>query len=62
MNRLPFRMVLVAMLLPFASAVVGIAVQLAWLPDLPAEVATHWGFDGGRPVRAGLDDAGAARP
>lgn len=46
MNRLPFRLVLVAVLVPFAFAVAGSAIQLAWLPSLPAEVITHWGLDG----------------
>jgi hypothetical protein len=46
MNRLPLRVALVAIFLPFALAVVGVGIQLAWLPDLPATIATHWGFGG----------------
>lgn len=46
MNRLPLRIALVAVIAPFALAVVGVALQLAWLPELPATVATHWGFTG----------------
>ena len=46
MNRLPFRMTLIAVLIPFALAVAGVAIQLAWLPSLPATIATHWSFDG----------------
>jgi hypothetical protein len=46
MNRLPFRMTLIAVLIPFALAIAGVAIQLAWLPSLPATIATHWTFDG----------------
>ncbi len=46
MNRLPIRIALVAVIAPVGLAVVGAALQLAWLPELPATVATHWGFDG----------------
>ncbi|MEO5921888.1 MAG: DUF1648 domain-containing protein [Pseudolysinimonas sp.] len=46
MTRFPIRIALVAMIVPFAFVVVGVALQLAWLPELPATVATHWGFDG----------------
>lgn len=46
MTRFPFRIALVAVIVPFALAVVGVALQLAWLPGLPETVATHWGFDG----------------
>jgi hypothetical protein len=46
MNRFPLRIALVAVIVPFALAVVGVALQLAWLPQLPETVATHWGFDG----------------
>ena len=42
MTRFPLRVLVIAVLLPFAIAVSGIALQLAWLPDLPATVATHW--------------------
>ena len=46
MTRFPFRIALVAVIVPFALAVVGVALQLAWLPELPATIATHWGFGG----------------
>jgi hypothetical protein len=46
MNRLPLRIALVAVIVPFALAIVGVALQLAWLPELPETVATHWGFNG----------------
>jgi hypothetical protein len=46
MTRLSFRLALVAVLVPFALAVTAVALQLAWLPDLPASVITHWAFDG----------------
>ncbi|WP_223626204.1 DUF1648 domain-containing protein [Microbacterium sp. EST19A] len=37
---------LVAVVVPIASTVIGVIVLLAWLPSLPAQVATHWGVDG----------------
>ena len=46
MTRFPLRIALVAVIVPFALALVGVALQLAWLPELPATVATHWGFNG----------------
>lgn len=46
MTRFPFRIALVAVVIPFALAVVGVALQLAWLPELPETIATHWGFGG----------------
>ena len=46
MTRFPFRIALVAVIVPFALAVVGVALQLAWLPELPETIATHWGFGG----------------
>jgi hypothetical protein len=46
MTRLPFRIALVAVIAPFTIAVIGVALQLAWLPDLPATIATHWGPTG----------------
>jgi hypothetical protein len=46
MNRLSHRIALVAMIVPFTLAGIGVALQLAWLPELPATVATHWSFDG----------------
>jgi len=46
MNRLPLRIALVAVIVPFALAAVGVALQLAWLPELPATIATHWGLTG----------------
>ncbi|HEX7833875.1 MAG TPA: DUF1648 domain-containing protein [Pseudolysinimonas sp.] len=46
MTRFPLRIALVAVIIPFALAMVGVALQLAWLPELPDTVATHWGFGG----------------
>lgn len=46
MNRLPLRIAMVAVIIPFALAVSGVALQLAWLPELPDTIATHWGFGG----------------
>lgn len=46
MTRFPFRVALVAVILPFAFAVVGVALQLAWLPELPDPIATHWNLVG----------------
>jgi hypothetical protein len=46
MTRFPFRIALVAVILPFALAILGVALQLAWLPELPQTIATHWGFGG----------------
>lgn len=48
----PQRFVLVALVLPIALAVVGIAIQLATMPSLPDPVAVHWG-PSGRPDRFG---------
>jgi hypothetical protein len=46
MNRLPLRIAIVAVIVPFALTVSGVALQLAWLPELPETIATHWGFGG----------------
>jgi hypothetical protein len=46
MTRFPFRVIAVSAIVPFALALTGVAVQLAWLPGLPATIATHWGPDG----------------
>jgi hypothetical protein len=46
MTRFPFRIALVAVIVPFALAMIGVGLQLAWLPELPATIATHWGFGG----------------
>lgn len=46
MTRFPLRIALVAVIAPFALAVTGVALQLAWLPELPDTVATHWGPSG----------------
>lgn len=48
MTSFPFRVALVAVIGPFAIAAAGVALQLAWLPELPETIATHWGF-GGQP-------------
>lgn len=46
MTRLPFRITLVAVVAPLLLVVIGVALQLAWLPDVPATIAVHWGADG----------------
>jgi hypothetical protein len=43
-----FRMAMVAIVLPVALAAIAIAIQLAWLPELPDQIVTHWSF-GDRP-------------
>lgn len=54
MTRFPLRIAIVAVIVPFALALSGVALQLAWLRELPETIATHWGF-GGEP-----DDFGPA--
>ncbi|HWM33513.1 MAG TPA: DUF1648 domain-containing protein [Pseudolysinimonas sp.] len=46
MNRLTFRIALVGLILPLTLVAIGVGVLLAWLPAMPAEIATHWGFSG----------------
>jgi hypothetical protein len=46
MTRFSIRIALVAVIVPFALAAIGVALQLAWLPELPETIATHWGFGG----------------
>lgn len=46
MKNLGVRVALVAILVPVALAVAGVALQLAWLPEVPATLTTHWAFDG----------------
>ncbi|MEO8261217.1 MAG: DUF1648 domain-containing protein [Pseudolysinimonas sp.] len=46
MTRFPVRIALVAVIVPVTLAAIGVALQLAWLPELPPTVATHWGFSG----------------
>jgi len=46
MTRFPIRAALVAVIVPFTLAAIGVALQLAWLPELPANIATHWSFTG----------------
>jgi hypothetical protein len=46
MNRMPFRVVLVALILPITLVVVGVALLLAWLPGMPGTIAVHWSFAG----------------
>jgi hypothetical protein len=46
MNRLPFRVVLVALIAPVALVVIGLGLLLAWLPALPSEIAVHWSITG----------------
>lgn len=47
MSRLPFRVVLVALIAPIALVATGLGLLLAWLPALPSEIAVHWGVAGG---------------
>ncbi|MFC0678355.1 hypothetical protein ACFFGH_10940 [Lysobacter korlensis] len=47
-RRLPLltgRMLLVAAVVPVLVTLSGVAIMLAWLPDVPASVAVHWGSD-----------------
>lgn len=46
MKALPFRVVLVALIVPLTLVVIGIALLLAWLPSMPAEIVVHWNFAG----------------
>lgn len=46
MTRLPFRALLVALLVPVAAVLIGLALLLAWLPQLPAEITVHWTMTG----------------
>lgn len=46
MNRHDIRPLFVAVIAPFAILVAAVALQLAWLADVPAEVALHWGPSG----------------
>jgi hypothetical protein len=43
---MPLSVWVVAAGLPLLVGLVAVAVQLAWLPELPDPVATHWGADG----------------
>jgi hypothetical protein len=40
------RVLLIALVLPIALTAVALGVVLAWLPQLPTTVATHWGLHG----------------
>ncbi|MGW9629399.1 DUF1648 domain-containing protein [Agromyces sp. NPDC055520] len=40
------RFLLVGSILPAAFTLVGVGLMLAWLPEVPATVATHWGGSG----------------
>jgi hypothetical protein len=40
------RVLLIALLIPIALTSVALGVVLAWLPQLPGTVATHWGLHG----------------
>jgi uncharacterized membrane protein len=40
------RLVVIGIVLPIVIAIVGIAMMIAWIPDLPTPVATHWGGPG----------------
>lgn len=44
--RLSLSMWVVAVVLPLIVGAVAVALQLAWLPQLPDPVAIHWGADG----------------
>lgn len=44
--RLPLSYWVVAVGLPLIVGAVAVAVQLAWLPELPDPIAIHWGGDG----------------
>jgi hypothetical protein len=37
---------LVSVVIPVLFAAVGVGLQLAWLPELPSEIATHWNLAG----------------
>jgi hypothetical protein len=45
-HRPPTRVLFVAVGLPLAITAVGVALLLAWLPELPDQLAVHWGLDG----------------
>ena len=42
-SRLPLSLWLVTVALPLVAVAVAVVLQLAWLPQLPEPVATHWG-------------------
>lgn len=44
--RLPIRVALVSLIVPAAAVLVGLGLQLAWLPDLSRQIAVHWSVDG----------------
>ena len=41
-----FRIWLVSIVVPVLFAAIGVGLQLAWLAELPATIATHWNFAG----------------
>jgi len=43
---MPLSVWIVAVALPLLVGLVAVAVQLAWLPELPDPIAIHWGADG----------------
>jgi hypothetical protein len=45
-HRPPARVLVVAVGLPLAITVVGLALLVTWLPELPDPIAVHWGLDG----------------
>lgn len=45
-SRMPLSVWIVAVAVPLLVGLVAIAVQLAWLPQLPDPIAIHWGTDG----------------
>jgi len=44
--RMPLSIWIVAVVLPLLVGLVAVAVQLAWLPELPEQIVVHWGPDG----------------
>src|SRR5690349_18680692 len=45
-SRMPLSIWIVAVAVPLLLGLVAVAVQLAWLPELPDPIAIHWGADG----------------
>src|SRR5690606_24482498 len=46
LRRARVRFLLVAVAVPIVLVAVGLAIVLAWMPELPASVVTHWGVSG----------------
>lgn len=45
-SRMPLSVWVVAVALPLIVGLAAVAVQFAWLPELPDPIAIHWGTDG----------------